>query len=187
MTLEELYQAACSEPSDINEHLPTLRKYAEQSTSILELGTRYGTSTTALLAGQPRLLWSVDINDCRRQDLIDARGNTLLRFVKTDSLAWNSMDSRWDFESKTWQPTPHQYDLLFIDTEHTFSQVTAELGRFSPLVTNWIILHDTVSFPPVLDAVREFLSQSPQWSVIEDHKHNNGLIVLERRDDERLD
>lgn len=172
MTLEEIYQAVCSERSDINEHLPTLRKYAEWSSRILELGTRYGTSTTALLAGLPDVLISVDVSPCGNGQLTNARGHTDLRFVTADSLAW--------------EPIHDSYDLLFIDTLHTFEQVTAELGRFSPLIEEWIILHDTVSFPSVLDAVREFLAQSPQWSIIEEHRNNNGLIVLERRHDERM-
>jgi len=173
VTLEEVYESVCSEPSDINEHLPTLRKYAEQSGRILDLGTRYGTSTTALLAGQPDVLISLDVSPCRNATLLKARGGTDLRFIEADSLEW--------------QPIHDSYDLLFVDTLHTFEQVTAELGRFSALVTNWIILHDTVAFPPVMDAVRELLNQNPEWSVIEDHQNNNGLTVLERRHDERMD
>ena len=171
MTLEELYETACAEPSDINEHLPTLRKYAEQSKVVLELGTRYGTSTTALLAGQPNVLWSIDVNKCENQTLRDAMGKTSLQFIQSDSLEWNTDGFR--------------YDTLFIDTDHTFEQVTAELAKYSPRVEGWIILHDTISYPPVLDAVREFLNQFPQWLVIENHENNNGLIVLERRNDER--
>lgn len=173
MTLEDIYQAVCAEPSDISEHLPTLRIYAEQSSRILELGTRYGTSTTALLAGRPDVLISVDVSPCRNATLLQERGEADLRFVTADSLEWNSLHD--------------SYDLLFIDTEHTFSQVTAELGRFAPLVTHWIILHDTVSFPPVMDAVQEYLRQNPAWSMIENHRNNNGLAVLERRHDERID
>jgi predicted O-methyltransferase YrrM len=173
VTLEEVYDSVCSESSDINEHLPTLRKYAEQSSRILELGTRYGTSTTALLAGQPDVLISLDVSPCRNATLLKARGETDLRFVQADSLEW--------------EPSHDSYHLLFVDTLHTFEQVTAELARFAPLITGWIILHDTVSFPPVMDAVREFLTQHPEWSVIEDHQNNNGLIILERRNDERMD
>ena len=173
MTLEEVYESVCSSPSDINEHLPTLRKYAEQSGRVLELGTRYGTSTTALLAGRPDVLISLDVSPCRNATLLKLRAETDLRFVEADSLEW--------------EPIHESYDLLFVDTLHTFEQVTAELGRFAPLVTHCIILHDTVSFSPVMDAVREFLSQNPAWSMIEDHRNNNGLAVLARRHDERLD
>lgn len=189
MTLEEIYQAVYSQPSDINEHLPTLRKYAEQSSRVLELGTRYGTSTTALLAGQPDTLISLDISPCRNASLISVRGKTELHFIQADSRRWNPHG--WNPTTRQWCPsqfvTACSYDLLFIDTNHTFEQVSAELDKYAPLTMHWIILHDTVSFPPVLEAVQAYLAQHRQWSVIEDHPNNNGLIVLERRRDERLD
>ena len=170
MTLEELYAEACAEPSDISEHLPTLRKYAAKSLVVLELGTRYGTSTTALLAGQPNVLWTMDVSPCGNQRLRDARGKTSLQFIQADGLEWNTEGFR--------------YDTLFVDTIHTYEQVTAELKKYSPRVEGWIILHDTVSFPPVMEAVTAFLNKHPEWSMIEDHRNNNGLAVLERQRNE---
>ena len=49
--LQEIYEGLCSTPSDINEHLPTLKKYAEECEHITEMGVRWVVSTYALLMG----------------------------------------------------------------------------------------------------------------------------------------
>ena len=50
-TIASSYAALCARPSDINEHLPTLRAYAERVDSVVEMGVRGVVSTWALLAG----------------------------------------------------------------------------------------------------------------------------------------
>lgn len=59
--IEEKYKQMCATPSDIYFNLPILKKYAEQSESIVELGVRKIVSTWALLAGKPKQMLSVDI------------------------------------------------------------------------------------------------------------------------------
>lgn len=54
MTLEQKYTELCVNPSDINEHLPTLKKYAEECDHITEMGVRGIVSTYALLMGKPK-------------------------------------------------------------------------------------------------------------------------------------
>ena len=56
------YNTLCNIPSDINEHLPTLKKYAEDCQSITEMGVRYGCSTWAFIEGKPKKLSCYDIN-----------------------------------------------------------------------------------------------------------------------------
>ncbi len=55
------YNHLCSEPSDINEHLPVIKKYAEMCDSITEMGVRYVVSTWALLSGSPKSITCYDI------------------------------------------------------------------------------------------------------------------------------
>ena len=52
--IEEKYTQLCMESSDINEHLPVLKKYAEECSHITEMGTRYVVSTWAFLFGNPK-------------------------------------------------------------------------------------------------------------------------------------
>ena len=60
--LQQTYDELCARPSDINEHLPTLKKYAKECEHITEMGVRWVVSTYALLMGKPKKLISYDIN-----------------------------------------------------------------------------------------------------------------------------
>ena len=59
--LNEIYEKMCEKPSDINEHLPTLKKYASECDHITEMGVRTVVSTYALMMGKPKKLISIDI------------------------------------------------------------------------------------------------------------------------------
>ena len=52
--VEEKYQYLKSAASDINEHLPIIKKYTEECDSILELGVRWIVAAYAFLAGNPK-------------------------------------------------------------------------------------------------------------------------------------
>ena len=52
--LETYYEERCKKPSDINEHLPTLKKYSEECEHITEMGVRWVVSTFAFLMGKPK-------------------------------------------------------------------------------------------------------------------------------------
>ena len=79
-------------------------------------------------------------------------------------------------------------DLLFIDTRHTADQLTNEFHRHASKVRRWIVLHDTQIFgergedggPGLLPAVRRFLNENPEWSVVHHTQTNHGLTVLSR-------
>mgnify|MGYP000157936475 FL=1 len=65
MSLYQRYLQHCATQSDIQHHLPLL--YASAHGVVVELGTRTGVSTCALLAGVERRgghVWSIDIDDC---------------------------------------------------------------------------------------------------------------------------
>ena len=79
-------------------------------------------------------------------------------------------------------------DLLFIDTRHTAEQLWSELDRHALKVRRWIVLHDTQIFgergedggPGLLPAIRRFLNENPEWSVVHHTQANHGLTVLSR-------
>ena len=55
MNLAEIkYTQACTKGSDINEHLPTLKKYSQYCDHITELGVRGIVSTWAFLVAKPK-------------------------------------------------------------------------------------------------------------------------------------
>jgi hypothetical protein len=178
MTVEEIYHQKCAEPSDINEHLPTLRKYASECGHVTEFGVRGIVSTWALLAGHPHDMVSYDITnpgDVEIADVVylaDAQG-TLFRFICADV-------RRVEIEFT---------ELLFIDTYHTYSQLREELSLHASKVGKYIILHDTFTFGEhgeassekgLLPALREFLEANPLWVIKEQFVNNNGLTVIQR-------
>lgn len=172
-TIEELYRLACDTPSDINEHLPLLREYASRSDVVTEFGMRHGVSTIAMLNVCPRPWPWLTSYDLVASPMV----NLLMRIDQGFSFV------RGDTRSVTIQPT----DLLFIDTLHTYAQLSAELRRHAAKVRRWIILHDTVTYgttgedggPGLTPAITELVAAG-EWRFREHRANNNGLTVLER-------
>jgi cephalosporin hydroxylase len=172
MTVKESFHHRIKNPSDISEHLCTLRLLATRCSKITEFGVRSGNSTIAFLAGLPERghLLSFDIN--------------APAFVPPDDIG-----NRWTcLKADTSRlPLIGETDMLFIDTLHTYDQVVAEL-KHGNQAQSWIVLHDTVLFgtngevglPGINAAITEFLSQNPHWEIFADCQHNNGLLILER-------
>jgi len=176
--LEFAYCRARDEPSDINMHVPRLRQLAEQCEHVTEFGVRYGVSTAALLAGcvngKLRRLVSYDHQAWGSEVKLEALAPDVFTFVKRSTLKTQI------------GPT----DMLFIDTRHTYAQLTHELAACHRHVNRWIALHDTRLFanrdesmkkgPGLLRAVREFLEANGKWFVAEHYEYNNGFTVLSR-------
>jgi cephalosporin hydroxylase len=194
------YKRVCENWSDIYEHLPTLRSYATQCSSVAEMGVRSVVSTWAFLkglqdAGQPASLLCLDIDDVPEiPDIAHmvARYDISMSFVKGDSATTRI------------EPV----DLLFIDTWHVYGHLKRELTLHCDSVKKYIIMHDTtlngeigesvLSGWDIADqaaksgypeseirmglgpAVREFLELHPEWTVKEVFTNNNGLTVLQR-------
>ncbi len=176
MTINELYQRAVSTPGDIWEHLPTLVRLANKCRHITEFGTRYGISTAAFLYARPSKFIAYDISRHEAVSVLEeaVRAENLdFQFIQADVLSVEIEDT----------------DLLFIDTLHTRDQLIAELCRHGGRVNEYIVLHDTMTFGDVGEvgesgglkqALREYLADHSEWSVIEEYQNNNGLTVLQR-------
>ena len=155
----ERYQQHYATPSDIQHHLGLLFSLARGN--VLELGTRSGVSTAALLAGVERNgghVWSVDIDDCSHV----AAGHTDWTFTQGSStdpkLALNlGVVSGDDGMS---------IDLLLIDTEHTYEQATMELALWGEWVRpgGTILMHDPETFPGIRRAAQEFADRM-HWPI----------------------
>ena len=164
------------ESQDISFHLPLLALLVTQFhlRNIVELGTRDGTSTLALLeaaAAVDGTVLSVDIDSCR-----EARQ----RVSKT------GLGDRWTFVQGSDMDLPdHQIpapiDLLFIDTSHSYTHTRQELDKFGAQVRSggWIILHDYVSYPSVAQALHEYILSLRSAPRLYPFVHQNGLAVLQ--------
>jgi hypothetical protein len=188
------YDTMCKIPSDINEHLPTLKKYAEECDSVTEMGVRFGCSTWAFIEAKPKKITSLDIyyesfkpSEPYVKILCDKYGIDFI-WITGDSLKIQIEET----------------DLLFIDTLHTYNQLSGELFLHSRNVKKYIILHDTTTFGYVDEtiyetasdlirgkispkvglkpALSEFLDKNSNWSIKETFTNNNGLTILQRLD-----
>ena len=123
--------------SDINEHLETLKNYAKECESVLELGVRGVVSSWAFAYGlclngsQNKLLFCNDVVPCKLDDL---QNECKLHAVDL-KYQWCS-DLDLDFPDNA-------FDLVFIDTLHVYGQLKRELQKFSKIATKYIIMHDT--------------------------------------------
>lgn len=180
-------------PSDINEHLDTLKRYTIECEIVVEMGVRQIVSTWAFLAGQPKKLISLDLYNPNHfggnldEVYIAAKlAGIDFTFVEQDSLKYNI----------------EYCDLLFLDTWHDFLQLKKELTRHHTKVGKYIILHDTVSYATIdeksaeemgetnqqetnlpkglLPAIDEFLFHNKNWILWERKPNNNGLTILKK-------
>lgn len=164
------YLQAVNTQSDINEHVPVLSLLAENCKHITELGVRSIVSTWGFAEGLPRggKLVCYDIAHPPAEDM-----EALSRYCID-----KGVEFKFHLESSL-DVTLEETDLLFIDTIHTYEQLSQELKKHGG-VAKWIVLHDTVSCAAELwPAIAEFMSFSPY--ILKDHYgNNNGLTVLER-------
>ena len=73
-------------------------------------------------------------------------------------------------------------DLLFIDTDHSYKQLSAELELHGNKSQKYIICHDTTTYgDKLVPAIFEFLNKNNgDWIMDKHFKHNNGLTILKR-------
>lgn len=162
--------------SDIGEHLPLLQELAGQCDSVVEFGVRKGISSRALVSSVGRWMISYDLFPREVEDelaeIARRRGVYFKLFVR---------------DSRTARPL--KCDMLFIDSEHTYDCLKAELDLHGDYAQRYIALHDTALFgeegedgkrPGLRRAVFDWRFGRPAWSILHDLSNCNGLMVLER-------
>ena len=168
--LEHEYNQHCAAQTDINEHLPVLYEYAKKCNQVTEFGVRTGSSTRAFLHAGVKLR-SYDLEKNDYVEYLFATGRNAgfdVQYITGED--GNTLTNEI-------QPT----DLLFIDTDHTYVQLSAELMRHAYKANRYIAFHDTISCAAELNhAILEFLAHNPEWRVVVQRNNNNGLTILER-------
>ena len=169
MTPEEIelkYQELCNTPTDMYEHLPKIREYADRCDHVTEFGVRYCNSLFAELASKAKKVVGIDIVD-RPVPEVDK-----LQFICAN-----------DLEIEI-EPT----DFLFIDTCHTYGHLQQELRLHGNKARKYLGFHDVVTFGEIgedgsaglMKAINEFMAENPHW-VIDYHSLScNGLMILRR-------
>jgi hypothetical protein len=201
---EEKYSVLVNTPSDIFEHLPTLRSYASKCESVIEMGVRKCVSSWALALGllengsSSKLLIMNDVDVCNTYEIENANKESGLQI---QTIWKNNLEIELE----------NDVDLTFIDTWHVYGQLKRELARFAPRTKKYIIMHDTdidgirgetlrnihkydpeeqsrISGIPVDEilnglqpAIDEFLSNNSDWVLDEKFTNNYGLTILKRK------
>lgn len=164
--IESKYWGFVHTPSDINEHLPTLRSYYDKCNHVTELGVRGCVSLFAALASKASSVVAVDIFDVWTPKV------EKLTFICADDLKIEL------------EPT----DFLFIDTRHCYEQLIQELNLHAKKARKYIGFHDTFIFgihgddggKGLLQAIHEFLQQNKEFSICYHTDVNNGLTIIHR-------
>lgn len=196
--LKNRYELACDTPSDINEHVYTLRCLASECSSVAALGAKVMVSSWGLLQGL-----SCSSNMARSYLGIDDEFPPFDTFIEAQRLARGN-GIAFDFwkcnELKIDIPP---VDLLFIDSMHTYCHLTYQLETFSSQIGKYIVMHDTSwgdyddpryrgdfsEYPPGYDrkkrglwlAIEDFLRRHNEWIIYARYRNNYGLTILKRR------
>jgi len=199
LSLETNYKNKYNQPSDINEHLPVLRKLAEECNHVTEAGVRSVVSSYAFataLKGKPNhMLVQIDL----------AKSQNVARFQRECKA--EGVNTIFYEESDLTCPLT-ETDMFFIDTWHIYGHLKRELARWHSYAKKYIVMHDTTvdewlgetvrvgwnaaeqskqSGIPVDEitkglwpAIDEFLKEHPEWLLEKRYINNNGLTILKR-------
>jgi hypothetical protein len=184
--IKETYNQLVNTKLDINEHLPTLKLYAEKCSHVTEMGVRDVVSTFAFILGNPKKMISIDIKHPRFFNA-EERLNQIIEYADENNIDFKFIEcSSLDIEIEN-------TDLLFIDTWHCYQQLIQELNLHAKNVNKYIILHDTTLYETQEEqhygqitsekhglwvAIEEFLESNENWIIEKRFINNNGLTIL---------
>lgn len=178
--IKERYEYWCKNSKDIKKHLPLLKNLSLECDHITEFGVRYVVSTWAFLMGNPKKLVSVDINSPEK---FNVSVNDIKQTAKENNIEFVFIQSNdLDIEIE-------ETDLLFIDTLHTYNQLSQELKLHNGKVKKYIVMHDTDTYgrkgqcgeEGLLKAINEFLENNNIWFVYKKEKGDHGLTILKKK------
>lgn len=165
-------------------HLFCLHKYASRVSSGMIMGAKSGLSLLTLLSAGVKTvnLWDSQQQDCEDFEKVCADNN--IEFTHTYG------------EIKL---PIKQIDLLYIDTFSECHLKYSELNQFAPFVNRYIIIPRTYTHAHdgetgfvlpnnlqpagVIHGINSFITQFPQWHILEHQYWAPGMTVLYKRKD----
>ena len=161
----------------VKQHLNTFQEYASQCEVVTELGIDSANATLAFLNSGCKKLYSYNVvispNALKVQQAAKEDG-VFFRHINKDSLSVKIKMT----------------DMLYIDTDHWYGQIKAELEHHHKRVKRWILMHDTETFglvnpfdnrPGMKAGIYEFLYAHPEWELLKHYENCHGLTILERK------
>jgi hypothetical protein len=181
-TLAKWFEAACAQPSDFHEHVPTLHDLAAKCAHVTELSTWFKPADVALAHGLGTRAETLFVSVCRNQK---PQWRALTRHLGERFTGTVAEPNTAEID---------ETDLLFVDTEHRADVLFPILERTHARVRKYITVHCTETFgesgdhpdtPGVLHALRTFGLRHPEWTVLRHDRNNHGLLVLSRLEEDR--
>lgn len=156
---------------DIGEHFGLIHKYGSQCNHITEFGVRSIVSTWGWLNARPKKFVCYDLvhpNEVggRIEDVYDTAESLGIDF------SFCLGDTR--------EVEIEETDLLFIDTNHTYSHMKVELEVSGNKARKFLVFHDTAWAHDMCKAIDEFRQLNPHWVIEEQVTNNNGFTILKR-------
>lgn len=188
--LKEIHESNCKARSDIYQHLPTLRRYADMCNHITEFGIGY--STYAFLSSKAEKVFSYDLITPQAEKALSYDILSFTDVKKLQELC--RLESRhWEFKNGDSRKVDIKpTDLLFIDTHHYYQHLKHELARNGQRAMKYIIMHDTQIYKyhstqgrdsarGLMTAIEEYIKENPEWFILEHYPNCNGLTILSKR------
>lgn len=188
MKFEHLKQT----PSDINEHLEIIKTYSAECEIVAEFGTREVVSTWAILEGLKPKTTYIGVDVYKSTNLEMAKNYAKEKAINFYFKHGSTLDQDFNLGD---------VDFLFIDTLHTYNQMSMELSKHGNVAKKYLGFHDVVSFAytdeqiyghadnkvkvqsensGLLPAIFQFLKVNPHWKIDYFAQNNNGLLILKR-------
>lgn len=180
--------------SDINEHILTMVKYGKECEFIIEMGVRGILSTWGWLGSYPKKIKCYDMHHPSKW------GGDLESVY--DTAAFYNIEFNFQI-ADVLKIEIEECDLLFIDTWHTYDQLSLELELHNKKVRKYLCFHDTTSYEfnnesigsentmgeyksfdkqGLWPAIEDFLNLHPEWILHERYYNNNGFTILKKID-----
>jgi hypothetical protein len=160
----------------VKPHLDIFIDYASKCKTVTEFGVETACSTMAFLVSGCKKVYSYDVIVTTNARLVKQAADADGKFFRL-------------YEKDNLKVKIKKTDLLFIDTDHWYGQIKAELAHHHSRVRKWIMMHDTETFglvnpfdgrPGMKAAIYEFLEEHPEWQIKEHIEIGHGLTILER-------
>lgn len=175
-SIETPYKVLHENKRDLNEHMPVLRELATGADHVVEICNRREPTMAFLASGCTRLT-------SYNQETGPIIQGALLAPDLVTKYQWHAVDFNM-------LPDIEPCDVLFLDTLHRGTQLRAELAKYTPLVSRYIVIHDTDIYgvkgddggeglvPPIGDLL---YNPKSEWFVKSHTQQQYGLTVLGRR------
>ena len=122
-----------------------------QPSTVLETGTNFGYSAYSIagalrLLGGNRKLFTIDLWSCDHL-FKGTEAEPSITFIQGNSLEIDL------------GVLPSSFDMLFLDSDHTYKTIVGEMNRFAPMLRmhGFMVLHDTLYYDGVALAVKQLM------------------------------